>query len=60
MLYFFANKNIISYIYTMCEVCNNSQARTATHARSKHHLKLLFAIMKEKLKTNHYHRSSPD
>ena len=34
----------------MCNLCNNSVARTYTHSRTRIHRKLLFAKMK-KLKT---------
>jgi hypothetical protein len=32
----------------MCNLCNNNESRTYTHARHPHHRKLLLALFKQK------------
>ena len=41
----------------MCELCKNSVARDYTHAKNKHHLRLLMKKIKVKLESGYYIRT---
>ena len=38
----------------MCELCKNTVTRDYTHAKNKHHLRLLMKQMKDKLESGYY------
>lgn len=38
----------------MCDLCKNKQNRNYTHSKTTLHKKLLFKLMKERVKSNYY------